>query len=343
LRAKFLRADATAGLTLLFLAGAMNGSFSVPTKFMGRWRWENIWLLWTVFALVLFPPILTVLTVPKLGEIYAQVDKNVLLTVAGFGAGWGFSQIFLGLAVDQLGVGLAISIILGLSAAVGSLVPLIRLHPEKLATPGGMVVIGGIALVLFGVSLCALAGRQREGLRNGIEGKAATLKGLFFCLISGVGSALVNFGLAFGSPLLEAAEKLGVPKIWTPNTVWLLLMCAGAAPNLLYCSYLMRRNRSLARFWDPATTSYWILAAVMAVCWFGSTVLYGVCTTKLGSLGTVLAWPVFMSLIVITASAWGVGTGEWKAAGRRPLATMIAGVSILVIAVFVLSVASQRI
>ena len=32
----------------------------------------------------------------------------------------------------------------------------------------------------------------------------------------------------------------------------------------------------------------------------------------MGSLGTVVGWPLFMSLIVITASIWGVLTGEWR-------------------------------
>jgi L-rhamnose-H+ transport protein len=168
------------------------------------------------------------------------------------------------------------------------------------------------------------------------------MKGLFYCLISGLGSALVNFGLAYGGPLILAAQQSGAAPLWAPNAVWLPLMCAGGVPNLLFCIYLMRKNRTGAKFGTSGTGFYWILAALMAFFWFGSTVMYGVATVKLGELGTVLGWPLFMSLIVITASVWGVVTGEWKNTGKQPLLVMSAGVALLVMAVFVLSAASRR-
>ncbi len=78
----------------------------------------------------------------------------------------------------------------------------------------------------------------------------------------------------------------------------------------------------------------------MAVFWFGSTLIYGIAAGNLGSLGTVLGWPLFMSLIVITASIWGVVTGEWKGSGKRPLQIMYGGVAMLILAIVVLSRAS---
>ena len=56
------------GLTLLVLAGAMNGSFTLPMKFTRSWAWENTWLSWTFFALLLFPILLAAATVSHLGE-----------------------------------------------------------------------------------------------------------------------------------------------------------------------------------------------------------------------------------------------------------------------------------
>src|SRR5208282_4995951 len=320
----------------------MYGSFTLPMKFTRQWAWENTWLAWTLFALGLFPPLLTFLTVPELGQVYAQAGLGPILTVAACGAGWGISQVFFGLAVDAVGIALAFSVILGISAAVGSLIPLIRLHPEKAFTSGGLLLLLGVALVIVGVGVCAVAGKKREAaLGQGPAGKPSVMKGLVFCLFSGLGSALVNFGLAFGGPLIRAAEHAGATPMWAPNAVWLPLMCAGGVPNLIYCIYLMRKNRTGGKFGVAGTGHYWILAAVMAFFWFGSTVMYGVATVKLGELGTVLAWPLFMSLIVITASGWGVATGEWKNTGKQPLLVMMGGVAVLVLAVCVLSVASR--
>jgi len=336
--------SAPLGLALLVLAGAMNGSFTLPMKFTRKWAWENTWLAWTIFALGIFPPVLTFATVPQLSQVYAKAGAVAILIPAACGAGWGISQVFFGLAVDAVGIALAFSVILGTAAAVGSLIPLFDQHRDKVFTSGGLLVLLGVALVLAGVGVCAVAGRKREaalGLASGPAGKPSVMRGLLFCLISGLGSALVNFGLAYGGPVIAAARDAGASPLWAPNAVWLPLMCSGGVPNLLYCIYLARKNETGSKFGTEGTTYYWALAAVMALFWFGSTVLYGVSTVELGDLGTVLGWPLFMSLIVITASVWGVLTGEWKNTGKQPLRVMLAGVVVLIFAIFVLSAAGR--
>ena len=334
--------SASFGVLLLILAGAMNGSFTLPMKFTRQWAWENTWLAWTIFALFIFPPLLTCSTVPAIGAVYSQSGLAPVLVAAGCGAGWGISQVFFGLAVEAVGIALAFSVILGLAAAVGSLIPLFKLHPEKILTPAGEAVLLGVFLVLVGVGVCAAAGRKREAaLGAGPAGKPSLLKGLVFCLISGLGSALVNFGLAFGGPVIAAAQHAGADPLWAPNAVWLPLMVAGGVPNVIYCFYLINKNRTGARFGVSGTAFYWLLAALMAFFWFASTVLYGVATVKLGELGVELAWPLFMSLIVITASVWGVVTGEWKNSGSKPLTIMYCGVAVLILAIFVLSAAGR--
>ncbi len=335
------------GLLVLFFAGLMNGSFTLPMKFTRRWAWENTWLVWTLFALLLFPPALALLTLPPLREIYSQAGIAPILTVASFGAGWGISQVFLGLAVEGIGMALSFSVILGISAAVGSLIPLMRFHPEMLFARAGLVVLLGVALVLLGVGLAAIAGRGREAatgytpaLRPG-SSRPSIARGLLYATISGLGSALVNFGFAFGGALILAARQHGANPLWAPNAAWLPLMLAGGIPNLLYCIHLMRKNSTTARFSAPGSISHWILAALMAFFWFASTVLYGVGATLLGPLGAVLGWPFFMSLIVITATGWGVATGEWKQAGRKPLRILWLAAGVLVMAIFVLGLSTR--
>ncbi|HEV2304921.1 MAG TPA: L-rhamnose/proton symporter RhaT [Candidatus Acidoferrales bacterium] len=334
--------SAIAGILLLVIAGIMNGSFTLPMKFTRLWAWENTWLVWTIWALVIFPPAMTLLTVPHLHAVYLAVPSMVIVIVAACGAGWGISQVFFGLAVDSVGIALAFSVILGIAAAVGSLFPLIRFHSDQIFTAGGFDALGGVALVIVGVGVCAKAGRKREAaLGQTVDpNKASLMRGLVYCIISGVGSALVNIGFTSGPQLLSAAEKAGAAKQWAPNAVWLPLMMAGGIPNLVYCIYLVKKNRTADRFSRPKTASYFILAGIMGVFWFGSTLLYGIAAGKMGSLGTVVGWPLFMSLIVITASIWGVLTGEWRGAGKRPLQIMYGGVAVLIVAIIVLSRAS---
>src|SRR5580658_2013091 len=122
--------DTAPGLLFLLIAGVMNASFTLPMKYTRRWAWENTWLAWTVFALLLMPLAVTFSTVPHVSAIYHSSPARVVLDVILSGACWGVAQVFFGLAVDAIGIALTFSLVLGTSAAVGTLVPLIRLHPE---------------------------------------------------------------------------------------------------------------------------------------------------------------------------------------------------------------------
>src|ERR1039458_8498383 len=164
------------GIMLLILAGAMNGSFTLPMKFTRKWAWENTWLAWTIFALCIFPPLLAFLTVPSLGQVYSDAGSGPIAIAAGCGAGWGVSQVFFGLAVDAVGIALAFSVILGISAAVGALIPLFA--ASTAFTSQGIAVMGGVALVIVGVLVCAKAGRAREAALGRSEEHTSELQSL---------------------------------------------------------------------------------------------------------------------------------------------------------------------
>ena len=333
--------DTSAGLFILVLAGVMNASFTLPMKYARRWAWENTRLAWTIIALLILPPMITLATVPHVGRLYHVAGTGIVAEVAGFGAGWGIAQVFFGLAVDAIGIALTFSLVLGTSAAVGTLVPLLRLHPERLNTTAGYGVLAGVAMVLLGVLICALAGRRREmALHLDTGRRKNTTMGLTLAILCGFGASFVNFGLAFGAPIARAARLFGADALNAANAIWLPVMLAGSIPNLLYCLWLLKKNRTAGKF-PSGGFGHWGLALIMAIFWFGSTLLYGLATVKLGTLGPILGWPLFMSLIVITASLLGMLTGEWKGSGAAPLRIQWTGVAMLVIAVFILAATSR--
>jgi len=326
-----------AGLMVLVMASVMNASFTLPMKYARRWAWENTWLAWSILALLAVPAAVTLATVPHLGDVYRSTGAHIVSEVIGFGAAWGVSQVFFGLAVESIGIALTFSLVLGTSAAVGTLIPLLRLHPERLYTSAGHEVVAGVMMVLLGVFICAFAGsRRQKALHVGAGPRKNTTMGLALAILSGLGAASVNFGLTFGAPLVQSARQLGANPVNAINTVWMPLVMAGAVPNLCYCLWLMRKNHTFGKF-PAGGASHWVLAFIMAVCWFGSTLLYGFSTVQLGAWGPILGWPLFMSLIVITASLLGMFTGEWKNSGTAPLRIQWAGVAMLVLAVFILA------
>jgi L-rhamnose-H+ transport protein len=213
---------------------------------------------------------------------------------------------------------------------------MVSLHRGSLNTKAGYAVLGAVAFVLLGVMLCATAGRIRDGsiaISNSSQKRMS--RGLVLAFFCGLLASLMNFGVAFGTPLIEAARSFGATELNAINAVWLPLMIVGAIPNVLYCAWLMKRNHTGNRYREGH--SHWSLAAIMAGLWFGSTLLYGLAAGQLGAWGPILGWPLFMSLIVIFATTLGIFTGEWKGSGPLPIRIQWTGVTVLVLAIFILA------
>ncbi len=334
---------------LALLAGVLNGSFAAPMKYAKLWKWENIWSVWALVGMLIFPWFMVYVTVPDMVAFYQGVGIREILLLVGFGLGFGLAQIFFGLGIAALGIALNFAIAIGLSTALGSLVPLVALHSEMILTTKGMVIVLGVALMLVGIVFCAVAGKHKEKAVQGSaeepqEGATRRMSfktGLFICILAGIGSPLINFGLAFGAPLIARAAQMGVSPRSQTNVIWAPLVTASLVPYLIYCAYLWKKNRTGRLFFHPGTALYWILGAIMGLLWFGSTVIYGAATTELAGLGPILGWPLFMSSIIITSNVWGFVTGEWKAAGQKALTTMLMGILFLILGFVTLAVSGR--
>ena len=327
------------GGLLIVAAGMVNAGFTLPLKRMRSWPWENAWLIWAFTALVLFPLLAAMLTIPNLAAVYVQVDKLTLLRMCLYGVGWGIAQGLLGLAIESIGVALGFSIVLGVSAAMGTLIPFIRLHQAMLFTKTGVMLLSGLALVVLGVGFCAVAGQRREQeLANSSRPNAASFKmGLAFAVLGGLLACSMNLGISFAGPLLNLAAEHGANPIWCANVIWPPLLAGGAIPNILYCLHLLRKHRGATYSSAEGVWFCWLLSVLMGVLWFGGHLFYGMGTSLLGPLGPVLGWPAYMSLLVISASGYGFFTGEWRKVSARPVRLQLAGIAILCVAVFLFS------
>jgi L-rhamnose-H+ transport protein len=325
------------GVLLALLAGVLNGSFAAPTKYVSRWKWENLWAIWAVVAFFVVPWSLAIITIPHLLAVYEGGSTRTLLGVIGFGAGYGIAALCFGLGVEAIGIALNFAIALGISTAVGSLVPLISLHPEQIFTRKGFAIEAGILIVLLGIVICAIAGRAKE--RQLIDSATVTHRpdrtrfkvGLAYAVVAGLGSPFVNFGLAFGGPLLANAAAQGAGAASQANVIWPPLLTATLVPYLVYCAYLWRKNQSLRLFALPGTGSYWLLGALMGVLWMSSIAIFGAASAAMAEMGPVLGWPLFMSAIIIVSNAWGFATGEWRGVSPRTRLTVSIGMLLLIL------------
>ena len=327
------------GVILSLVAGVLNGSFATPTKYARKWQWENIWSVWAVAAMFILPWLLVLATIPHAGTLYASISTRQIVLLSLFGVGFGLAQIFFGLGIAAVGIALNFAIAIGISTAFGSLGLLILRHPERIHTRQGEFVFIGVLIMLVGIVLSAFAGREKEKrLRSSAApaGDASTktisfAAGLTLCILAGLGSPLGNFGLDYCSSTVQRAVELGASLTNKYNVIWAPLYTASLVPYLIYCIYLWRKNRSFRLFGEPGTGINWLYGVVMAALWMGSSAIYGIAAARIGDMGPVLGWPLFMSIIIITSSIWGVLTGEWKGAGRKSANAMILAIVFLIL------------
>ncbi len=322
------------GVLISFVAGVLNGSFATPTKYMKLWKWENVWAAWAVVAFFLFPWALALNTVPDLFGVYRSAGLGPMLMLVGLGAGVGIAQICFGLGVAAIGIALNFAIAIGISTALGSLVPLFSQQSHLILTPKGYAIMGGVAFVLIGIVICAMAGKAKDqelGCKQDGGGKTGFGLGLLLAIVAGVLSPLQNFALAYGQAFLTRAAEHGVGPARQADVIWPPLLTATLVPYLIYCIHLWRKNGSFGLFRRSGRWWYWIAAIVMGSLWMGSVALYGTASTKMGDLGPIIAWPLFMSVIIICSNCWGFATGEWKGVSRKPGSIMLFGILFLIL------------
>ena len=331
----------TLGLALVVLGGICQGSFMLPMKYAEKWRWENAWLIFSSTAYLILPWLVAFLTVPQLRNILAHTSGTTIFQTLLFGLGWGLGALTFGLGVDRLGLALGFAIILGLTAAIGTLVPLWVLSPETLTSSQSRCVCQGVALILIGVSLCSWAGKLKEVALKGETRSVSSSEpksfaiGLTLCILSGVLSPFGNLGFAFGSEISRVALESGTSEFNAANPLWAVITFPLFLCNASFCAYLLVRHKSAEKFLS-SPRYYYLLCASMGALWIAGMALYGSGANHLGPLGSSIGWAILMSSMVIVANLWGVVTGEWNKSGRKPLRVMGVGVLILIVAIFVI-------
>ena len=110
--------------------------------------------------------------------------------------------------------------------------------------------------------------------------------------------------------------------------------------NAAYCVFRLIRQRTILHFTEAAGGNL-ILVSMMAALWSGSNFVYGAGAHRMGPLGLVLGWPVFMAAIVLTANAWGAWTGEWHGVGPLAVTWAVAGTLLLIVGVLVVASAGR--
>ncbi len=309
------------GLSLAIGGGLGQGTYGLPLKYTKGWNWENTWSLWSLWALIIIPWLMAFITVKDLMGTYFQAPPGTLCMVFLFGVLWGLGGVTFGLALDRVGLALTYGIIIGMTSAIGSLIPLF-MRAESATYTATLVIITAVLICLIGVVIVSYSGGLKEKAQ--VKKNQSWKMGLAICVFSGVMSPMLNIGFVRGEELSELARDAGTSSLWSSLPIWSLALTGGFLVNICYCIYLLHKNRS-AKLYSKGGVN-WFYPFLMGLLWFGGMMLYGVGATAMGSLGPSIGWPTMMGVMIISANIAGYLTGEWKGAKGKPLRIMSLGV-----------------
>ena len=338
------------GVIFHFIGGFASGSFYMPFKKVKGWAWESYWIIGGLFSWLIVPPLAAWITLPGFSDIIATAPSSVILYTIIFGVLWGVGGLTYGLGVRYLGMSLGNSVVLGFCSAFGALVPSIYYNffpapgkttfVEMLTTSWGQIVLLGVVMCLSGIYICGRAGVLKER-EMGEEDKKKSVaefnlvKGLAVAVTSGILSSCFNFGIEAGKPMAETAVSLGLNPLYQNNVTYVVLLWGGLATNFIWCMILNARNKTFGDYGNtkaPMLNNY-TFAALAGTTWFLQFFFYGMGESKLGNGAS--SWILHMAFIILVANMWGIILKEWHGVSKKTRATIVIGISTIILSVLV--------
>jgi L-rhamnose-H+ transport protein len=335
------------GFGLILLASVSGGVFALPLRIRRRYEVENTMLVAMLFATIIIPFVTARFLLPDWTLAIAAVGYRTLLPVVAFGFGWGMGAVTFALGVNAIGLSIGYATIMGISTAVGSLIPMLR-RWEEIPGDAKAFTLLGMGICGLGVILCGRAGFVREhsistetSSSSKPQRRRIFLIGLFWCIVSGFLSACANLGFDFAQPVEAAAANLGANPIFATLSRWLAMYWGGyLALSIVFGSKMLKR-KTWRNYSGASAARDFGLAVLMGGLHFLAQIPYGMGTFYLGRLGTTVGWVVNIAFSLVVANLLGFITGEWRTAVALAKKIIVLGLTVMMVAVLVLAYANS--
>jgi len=343
------------GVLLHAIGGLAAASFYIPYKRVKGWSWEVYWLVGGFFSWIAAPWILALIILPQTSQILSQAAPSSLCWTFFFGMLWGVGGLTFGLTLRYLGIALGYSLVLGISAVLGTLVP--PLFSGELfniaQTDSGQVLLLGVLICLSGIALSGKSGIKKQAElskeRQAVGGESVFLKGALIAIFSGVMSSFMASAFAAGKPIAQISVDSGAPSLWQNLPVLIVILSGGFMVNLIWCAVLFYRNgtwkellgTSKSQEGKGKSLSATILifnvlfCALAGTTWYLQFFFYGMGTTLMGDY-EFSSWSLHMASIIIFSTFWGLALREWKGVSKVTHYWNAAGLSVLILSMVVI-------
>lgn len=309
------------GTGLHAVGGMSAATCYTPYPRIRKWSWGSFWLVQACFAWLIMPTIVGVITVPGFFRNLADAPPDVFWGAFLLGAAYGFGGMCFGLSIGKIGYSLTYTIAIGLSAVIGTLVPLVVYGGlvEYFTGPGSNIVLFGMVMSLVGVGLCGWAGFRKENdlARQGNDqGQFNMSAGLVLAVIAGVLSAVFNISLEHGQPIADMAAARGAEH-YEGNAKLVVSTSGCLLVNLTWFLVLGLRQKTLRELVPGRVVSGgqfmrnfgW--SALAGSLWTMQFFFYGLGHVWMGNF-RFISWVLHMSMLIFFSYIVGVIMKEWK-------------------------------
>ncbi len=328
------------GTMLHAIGGVSASSCYVPFQKTKSWSWGTFWLVQAMFAWILMPVIIGLLTVNDFFTILVEAPSSAFWGAFILGAVYGFGSMSFGVAIRYIGYSLTYTLAIGISAVVGTVLPLAIFGGmvEYFTNPGGLIVLVGMLISMAGVAGCGWAGFRREKELNTVADKSLKsnmMIGLVLTIIAGVLSGVFNISLEFGQPMADMAAAHGAGHFqgnaklivstagcWVVNVIWFLVL--GIRQNTL------REFTGKTGINGKALMRNLVWSALAGTMWFFQFFFYGLGHVSMGRF-QFASWVLHMSMLIFFSYIIGVIMKEWKNISRSTYFLLVVSLIILVV------------
>ena len=337
------------GTVLHAIGGVSASSCYVPFHRTKSWSWGSFWLIQGLFAWILMPLFIGLLTVPEFFFVLRNAPSNAIWGAFLLGAVYGFGSMSFGVSIRYVGYSMTYTLAIGISAIVGTVLPLMifgGLH-TYFSNPGGDIVLIGMIVSVIGVALCGWAGFRRERemvpTDRGMK-RSRMFIGLVLSLIAGVLSGVFNISLEFGQPISDLAAEYGAGQF--EGNAKLIVSTAGCwLVNVIWFTVVGIKNNTLIEFTKAGGVSsgvrwrnfFW--SGLAGSMWFLQFFFYGLGHVNMGNF-QFASWVLHMSMLIFFSYIIGVLMKEWKQVSKRTYLLLVFALLVLILSFFIVAYGS---
>lgn len=337
------------GTGLHALGGISASTCYLPYQKVKKWSWGSYWLVQSLFAWLIMPAIIGWITVPDFFGILRDAPRDVIWGAFILGGVYGFGGMSFGLGIKHIGYSLTYTIAIGISAVLGTVVPLLVYGGllEYFMAPGGLIILSGMLLAILGVALCGYAGFRKEKSLQGEDTKKVNFNmaiGLPLVIIAGVLSAVFNISLEHGQPIADMAAERGAGHF--EGNAKIIVSTAGCfVVNFIWFMVLGIKNKTLKEFTSKSGIKKsdqfknFFLSALSGSMWFGQFFFYGLGHVRMGNFQFV-SWVIHMSMLIFFSFLVGLIMKEWKGVSKSTFAILAMALFVLIISFVVMTYGS---